>query len=60
MHPNKLDSIYGMDFKSLLDMTKYYFGIDDFDNALMAHHIEITRSEMGGSEGIHKIKDYVR
>ena len=55
---DKKDSIYGMDIKSLLDMTKYYFGIDDFDNALMLHHIEITRTEMGGSKGIHKIKDY--
>jgi hypothetical protein len=55
---DRKDSIYGMDIKSLLDMTKYYFGIDDFDNALMLHHIEITRTEMGGSKGIHKIKDY--
>jgi hypothetical protein len=55
---DKKDSIYGMDIKSLLDMTKYYFGIDDFDNALMLHHIEIARTEMGGSKGIHKIKNY--
>jgi hypothetical protein len=34
--------------------------MDDFDKALMAHHMEIARAEMGGSNGIHKIKDYAR
>jgi hypothetical protein len=57
---DKKDSIYLMDDNSILDMTKYLysFGMDDFETFeknLTEHLTEIARTEMGGSEGIHKI-----
>lgn len=57
MHPNKKDSVYGMYLESLVHkINQNYFNMDDFDKALMAHHMEIVRAEMGGDNGIHKIE----
>ena len=62
---DKKNSIYGMYANSILDVTKYLhsFGMDDFETFeknLTEHLTEIARNNMGGSKGIHKIKDYVR
>jgi hypothetical protein len=60
---DKKNSIYGMYANSILDVTKYLhsFGMDDFETYeknLTEHLTEIARNNMGGSKGIHKIKDY--
>ena len=62
---DKKDSFYGIDGNSILDMTKYLysFGMDDFETFeknLTEHLADIARNNMGGSNGIHKIKDYAR